>query len=224
MRFAKEGYQVAITANRDAEGLAETRRLIEPMHVTCETFLADAASYTDMSDVITALLSKWGHIDILVNNAGIASIGLFTDQTPEEYERMLSVNLLSVLHCCHLVTPSMVAAKSGRILNISSIWGICGASCEAVYSASKGGVNAFTRALAKELAPSGISVNAIACGVIDTEMNRSHLCKEELDSLAESIPTGRMAQPEEVADAAWKLLQTSSYLTGQIITFDGGFL
>ena len=224
LRLAREGYLVAVTADRDETGLLSVQEEIRAMHGTCLTFLADVSSYNDMKEVTDSLLASWGHIDVLINNAGIASLGLFTDMTPEEYEHLVSVNLLSVLHCCHLAVPGMVSAKSGRILNISSVWGICGASCEAVYSACKGGINSFTRALAKELAPCGIAVNALACGVIDTEMNRAHLSGEELAELEETIPAGRMAAAEEVADAAWQLLQSPSYLTGQIIAFDGGFI
>ncbi len=224
LRFAREGYHVAATARTDEEGLLRLSDDISAMHGSCRTFLADAASYSDMESVIGALLQQWGHIDILVNNAGIASLGLFTDMNPSDYEQLISVNLLSVLHCCRLTVPSMVEQKSGRIINISSVWGIAGASCEAVYSASKSGVNGFTRALAKELAPSGIAVNALACGVIDTQMNRAHLSGDELEELAEQIPAGRLASAEETADALWQLSRCPVYLTGQIIAFDGGFL
>ncbi|MDE7297803.1 MAG: SDR family NAD(P)-dependent oxidoreductase [Lachnospiraceae bacterium] len=224
LRFAREGYHIAATACTDEAGLCSLKEEILAMHGSCLTFLADAASHPAMEAVVGELLRLWGHIDILVNNAGIASLGLFTDMTSADYERLISVNLLSVLHCCSLCVPSMVKRRSGRIINISSVWGISGASCEAAYSASKGGVNSFTRALAKELAPSGIAVNALACGVVDTQMNRAHLTEDELEALAEQIPAGRAAAPEEAADAVWQLALSPLYLTGQIIAFDGGFL
>lgn len=223
LKFASEGYDIAITASKSIKELEETEKEIRALHTSCCSFLADASSYSAMQEAFLAF-SCLGTPDILINNAGIASLGLFTDLTPPEYERVIAVNLLSVMHCCHLVIPAMVREKRGRILNISSVWGICGASCEAAYSAAKSGVNGFTRAIAKELAPSNIAVNALACGVIDTKMNRSHLNEEELTMLSEQIPTGYMASPEEVADAVWQLANAPLYLTGQIIAFDGGFL
>ena len=141
----------------------------------------------------------------------------------EEWERLISVNLSSVFYCCKLAIPGMVRKKQGTIINISSVWGVCGASCEAAYSASKGGVNALTMALAKELAPSGIQVNAIACGAIDTDMNR-FLEPEERNALLEEIPAGRMGTPEEAAQLVLQLAQSPSYLTGQIIRLDGGWI
>ena len=171
----------------------------------------------------TDALTHFGHIDVLVNNAGIAHIGLLTDMQPEEWERLLSVNLTSVYLTCRHLVPSMVARGSGHILNISSVWGNTGASCEAAYSACKGGMNALTKALGKELAPSHIPVNAIACGLIDTAMNAS-LSKDELDALIQSIPAGRMGQPQEVARLALMLAQAPEYLTGQVITLDGGWI
>lgn len=223
LRFAREGYHVAVTGCTHPEKLQSLKEQIEACHVSCLSFLGDVSSYETMKKIISSILQSWGQIDVLINNAGIASIGLFTDLSPAEYERLLSVNLLSVLHCSHITVPSMVSRKSGRIINISSIWGISGASCEAVYSAAKSGINGFTRALAKELAPSGIAVNAIACGIVDTEMNRSHLSTDELAQLEEEIPAGRMATTEETADAIWQLAVSPLYLTGQIIAFDGGY-
>lgn len=224
LKFASEGYDVAVTASRSAEELAGVRAEIESLHTACRTFLADASSYEAMQSVFSQLHAEWGGISVLINNAGIASLGLFTDLKPSEYERVVAVNLLSVMHCCHLAVPAMVRRGAGRIINISSVWGVCGASCETAYSASKSGVNGFTRALAKELAPAGIAVNALACGVIDTEMNRAHLDEAELSALAEEIPAGRMASPEEVAAAVWQLASCPPYLTGQVIAFDGGFI
>ena len=140
------------------------------------------------------------------------------DDTVEEIS-----NLSSVFHCCKLAVPGMVKKQSGRIVNISSVWGVCGASCEAAYSASKGGVGALTQALAKELAPSGIQVNAIACGAIDTEMN-GFLSAEEEEALLDEIPAGRMGRPEEVADVVFAMTGSPDYLTGQILRLDGGWI
>ena len=224
LRFAREGYHVAILGHTHTEELENVKKQVTEYGVTCLSYIADVSSYEEMKQVADDILARWGHLDVLVNNAGIAAITLFTDMTPAEYERMVAVNLLSVMHCCHLFVPSMVSLKSGRIINSSSVWGLAGASCEAVYSATKGGINSFTKALAKELAPSGIAVNAIAFGVIDTDMNRAHLTEEELGNLASEIPAGKLATTAEAADAVWQLSQTAAYLTGQVIAFDGGFL
>jgi 3-oxoacyl-[acyl-carrier protein] reductase len=141
----------------------------------------------------------------------------------KDWNSIISTNLTSVFNCCSLAIPDMVRQKSGKIINISSVWGNVGASCEVAYSASKGGMNAFTKALAKELAPSNIQVNAIACGAIDTEMNRI-LTAEELLQLTDEIPAGRLGRAEEVADLVYQLAQNNNYLTGQIIGLDGGWI
>ncbi len=224
LRFAAEGYHVAITGLSHKEELYALKEEIEQYGTTCLPYIADSSSYEAMQKVADDILATWGHLDVLINNAGIAALTLFTDMKPQEYERMISVNLLSALHSSHLFVPSMVRRRSGRIINVSSVWGICGASCEAVYSAAKSGINGFTRALGKELAPSGIPVNAIAFGVIDTDMNRLHLTEEDLAVLADEIPAGRMATPEEAADAVWQLACNPTYLTGQVIAFDGGYI
>ena len=143
--------------------------------------------------------------------------------TIDEWNRIIGVNLTSVFSASKLALPHMIHQKSGKILNISSIWGNVGASCEVAYSACKGGINSFTRALAKELAPSSIQVNAIACGAIDTEMNQ-FLDEEERNALLEEIPAGRMGRAEEVGKLAYQLGSENSYLTGQIIQLDGGWI
>ena len=150
-------------------------------------------------------------------------IGLLQDLSFEDWNRILSANLSSVFHCAKLAIPGMIHNHSGKIINISSVWGVCGASCEAAYSATKGGVNGLTMALAKELAPSDIQVNAIACGAIDTEMN-GFLSEEEHEMLLDEIPAGRMGKPEEVADLVLKLVEAPDYLTGQVIKMDGGWI
>ena len=162
-------------------------------------------------------------IDILINNAGISHIGLLQDMSIEEWNQVLNTNLTSAFSCSKYAIPDMITRKQGKIINISSIWGCSGASCEVAYSASKGGLNLFTQALAKELAPSNIQVNAIACGVIDTDMNRC-FSDEERAALVEEIPAGRMGAPEEVAQLALHIAEDCNYLNGQIITLDGGWI
>ena len=163
------------------------------------------------------------HLDVLVNNAGISYINLLTDMTDEDWNRIIQTNLSSVFYCCRQAIPPMVSKRSGKIINISSMWGTSGASCEVAYSASKSGINGFTKALAKELAPSNVQVNAIACGVIDTSMN-DQLTSEERKALEEEIPAGRYGTPKEIAQMVWNIVHAPEYMTGQIIGVDGGFL
>ena len=168
-------------------------------------------------------LNTFHKIDVLINNAGISYIGLLTDMSVEDWNHIVSTNLTSVFHTCRCIVPSMVSAKSGRIINISSVWGNVGASCEVAYSACKGGINAFTKALGKELAPSNIQVNAIACGVIDTDMNKC-FTDEERNELADEIPAGRFGTADDVASLALSIATGNEYLNGQIITLDGGWI
>ncbi len=158
---------------------------------------------------------------LLINNAGISQIKLFTDITDEDWDRMVGVNLSGVFYTSRAAAPSMIRRKNGCIINISSVWGVYGASCEVHYSAVKAGVIGMTKALAKELGPSGISVNCIAPGVIDTPMN-AHLSAEEMAELVECTPLGRLGSPEDIAQAA-RFLESSRFTTGQILGVDGGF-
>ena len=177
----------------------------------------------DCQELFNQIRKQFGSLDVLVNNAGVAYIGLLQDMSPEDWNRVIQTNLTSVFNCCKLAIPGMVSRKQGKIINISSVWGIVGASCEVAYSATKGGINAFTKALAKELAPSNIQVNAVACGAIDTEMNQ-WMDDDEFISLVEEIPAGRLGKAEEVADLVYHLGYKNSYLTGQVIGLDGGWI
>ncbi|MCR5251503.1 MAG: SDR family NAD(P)-dependent oxidoreductase [Lachnospiraceae bacterium] len=168
------------------------------------------------------VLSEIPTPDLLVNNAGIAHFALLQDTRNEDWKRLMQVNLNGPFYFSRAVVPGMIARQSGRIINISSVWGERGASMEVAYSASKGALNAFTRALARELAPSGIAVNALACGYIDTEMN-ARLSEDEKKALEDDIPAGRAGRPEEVARCVSLLAQCPVYLTGQVITVDGGW-
>lgn len=174
-------------------------------------------------DEIREKLKDLPTMDVVVNNAGISYVGLLTDMSVEEWNRIIATNLSSLFYISKLVVPGMVKRQAGCMINISSVWGNVGASTEVAYSATKGGVNSFTKALAKELAPSNIQVNAIACGVIDTDMNAC-FSKEDMDALIEEIPADRIGLPKDVAILATQLADTSSYLTGQIITLDGGWI
>lgn len=203
----------------EAELLSLINELEKDYPVTCIPFIGDIGN----PDFVSAVFKNVTQIDAVINNAGISHIGLLSDMSLEEWHSVINTNLNSVFYTSRLAIPYMVKRHKGKIINISSIWGNSGASMEVAYSASKGGVNSFTKALAKELAPSSIQVNAIACGVIDTDMNRC-FTKEERDMIIEDIPADRMGTAEEVAKTVLFLLDAPAYLTGQIITLDGGYL
>ena len=191
---------------------------------SCLPLPADLTDPSRVEALFAAIRTHTDHLDILINNAGAAHIGLLQDMTPEEWDRILSLNLRSAFLCCRQALPAMIHRGAGVILNISSIWGQVGASCEVAYSASKGGLDAFTRALAKETAPSHIRVNAISCGVIDTPMN-GFLSAPERQALTENIGLGRYGRPEEVADLARFLCsEKASYLSGEVVALNGCFL
>lgn len=223
VKFAKKGYNVAISCVRSKELLLQTQKEIEGFQVSCLAYMGDMGDMECCQELFSRIKTSFGGVDVLVNNAGISYIGLLQDMSSQDWERMLHVNLTSVFNCCKLAIPYMVRQKQGKIINISSVWGVTGASCEAAYSATKGGVNALTKALAKELAPSGIQVNAVACGAIDTEMNH-WMASEDLIALTDEIPAGRLGRAEEVADLVYHLGYKNSYLTGQVIGLDGGWI
>lgn len=224
IKFAKEGFQnIIITGNKSVNQLNDLKRLLEQDYAcTCHSFVADLSVYENVKRLFQEIKERYDGVDILINNVGISHIGLLADLSVDEWNQVIHTNLSSTFYCSKLAIPHMNHQKCGKIINISSVWGIYGASCEVAYSASKGGMNAFTKALAKELAPSNIQVNAIACGVIDTEMNQ-FLEEEERASLIEEIPANRFAKTAEVADLVYDLSKGHSYLTGQIISLDGGW-
>ncbi len=222
--FAAAGYHLVLCCQNHLTELETIAKEIESQNaVTVRCHKGDVSDADFVRGMVEESLREFEQIDVLVNNAGISMVGLLQDLADEDWERILSVNLSSVFYACKAVIPSMIRQQSGCIINLSSVWGNVGASCEVAYSATKGGVNSFTKALAKELAPSHIAVNALACGTIDTEMN-GHLNEEEREALAEEIPYGRFGMPEEVAECVLHLAEMPDYLTGQIITMDGGWL
>lgn len=223
IRFAKEGCSLIINCSKSADALMELKHhLTETYHVPVLASVGNIGDFSYVQRLFEEIKAEFGGIDIVVNNAGISHISLLSDMTPEEWQNILNVNLSSVFYTSKLAIPYMLSKQQGKIINISSVWGNVGASCEVAYSASKGGINSFTKALAKELAPSNIQVNAIACGCIDTEMNHC-FSEEERKELTEEIPAGRFGTPEEVANLVYSLASEHHYLTGQIITFDGGW-
>lgn len=222
-RFAKEGCTVIINCSKSAEALSHLKQELEALyHVPVLASVGNIGDYDYVCRLFQNIHQHFPGVDVLVNNAGISHIGLFTDMTPDEWHNLMDINLSSAFFTSKEAVPYMLHQKSGKIINISSVWGNVGASCEVAYSAAKGGLNAFTKALAKELAPSNIQVNAIACGCIDTSMNQC-FSEEERQELENEIPAGRFGTPDEVAELAFMLASGCSYLTGQIITLDGGW-
>lgn len=220
--FAKKGYNLAIACRNNSELLQNTAKEIKELGSMCITYTGDLSDSSNVRVFFNEIMSTYTSVDVLINNAGISYWGLLSEMSDEDWSTVLGTNLNSVFYCCREIIPHMVSKKSGHILNISSVWGQYGASCEVAYSATKGAVNSFSKALAKELAPSNIQVNALACGLIDTDMN-SHLSSSELADLCNEIPCGRAGSPREVASLAYSLCKQSPYLTGQIITIDGGW-
>lgn len=217
--FAQNGYNLILTCHKsmdDLESLAES--LQAAYGISCLPIEADMGVESD----VARLFSHIQNLDVLVNNAGMACFGLLSDMTAEQWHRIMAVNLDSCFYTCRAAIPLMLKNHSGSIVNVSSVWGAQGASMEVAYSASKGGMNAFTKALAKELAPSNIQVNAVACGVIDTAMN-SCLSPEDMAALRDEIPADRLGTPAEAAELIFRVAQAPPYMTGQIITIDGGW-
>ncbi len=223
LAFARDGWNVAVSCRHDSPELQSLQREIQSTGVTFLSFIGDMGLEEDVREMFRRIRASFGRLDVLINNAGISHIGLLQDMSLAQWDAVLRTNLTSAFLCCREVIPMMLANQSGSIINISSVWGNAGAATETAYCASKGGMNSFTKALAKELAPSGIAVNAIACGVIDTDMN-NFLSPEEKCSLIEEIPAGRMGSPADVAESALALAGSTHYLTGQIITLDGGWM
>lgn len=221
--FAKRGWSVAVHAHesvREAESLA--RELRNAGADAC-AFFADLRTSEGCESLVRETLERFGRIDALVNNAGISLVKLFSDCSEEDYDEVMDLNFRAAVRLSRLVLPDMLARGAGRIVNLSSMWGESGASCEALYSASKAALIGFTQALGKELARSGVLVNAVAPGAVDTRMNRA-LGKETLDLLAEETPAGRLARPEEIAACVLFLAEEDSFLVGQTLSPNGGYL
>lgn len=224
LEFAAHSYHLILNCAHSGDALCEfADQLRHDYHISCMTCIGDVGNPDFVAEMFADARKTFGDIDVLVNNAGISYVGLFHEMSINEWQNLLNTNLSSVFYCCKEAVTSMLSVKAGRIINISSVWGEAGASCEAAYSATKGGVNALTKALAKELAPSGIQVNAISCGAIDTRMNDCFSPEERL-ALEEEIPCGRYGTPKEVAELAFSLAASTTYLTGQIIRLDGGWI
>lgn len=223
-RFASEGYHVFLNCRHSLNALHKVQEeILAEGKGSCTLLPGDVGNPEDVRQMFQAIRTVCPALDILVNNAGISFTGLLIDMTDTEWDTLLAANLSSAFYCSREALKDMVSVKSGGIINISSMWGTCGASCEAAYSAVKAGMNGLTKALAKEYAPSHIAVNAISCGAIDTSMNH-HLSPDEQKALADEIPAGRFGTPEEVAELTWRIAGSPRYMTGQVIGIDGGYI
>lgn len=218
--FAAHGYDLILIA-RDIERLNMVKNSLCCHNVSVTTISCDVSDPSSIDNLFAHLAAEKLLPDILVNNAGISYIGLIQDMSYEAWQKVINTNLSSMFYMSRQVVPHMLSNGGGKIINISSMWGNVGASCEVAYSASKGGVNAFTRALAKELAPSNIQVNAIAFGCVDTEMN-AFLNEKDRQNLIDEIPAGKFCSAESAAEIVYSVATMNDYVTGQIITADGG--
>lgn len=218
--LASAGYDLYLTCHKNIRQLEEVSRgLASKYEILCRCF----AFPIYMEEKVLEMFSEIQRLDVLVNNAGISYIGLMTDMSYSEWNEVINTNLNACFLTSREAAKRMIRQKSGKIINISSVWGNAGASMEVAYSASKGGLNAMTRALAKELGPSNIQVNAIACGVIDTDMNKC-FSEEDMNDLIAEIPADRIGKPDEVAKLVRLLCEGNDYLTGQVIALDGGWI
>lgn len=218
--LAGDGYDLVLVCRRSMNRLEELKKELEGTYdICCQTILCDIS---DAGQVET-MIKQAGEIHVLVNNAAISYVGLLTDMSIQQWHEVMDTNLNALFYTCRLVIPQMVQRKAGRIINVSSVWGNVGASMEVAYSTAKGGVNSFTKALAKELAPSGIQVNGVAFGVIDTDMNAC-FTREEMESLREEIPADRIGSAREAGEMIRQMLYLPDYLTGQMIAMDGGWI
>lgn len=224
LAFGKSGVNVIVNYTKSKEKAEEACEDISKLGGRALPFCADVADRKAVDEMIAFAHSNFGSISTIVNNAGIAEQIMFCDITEEKWDRMFAVDVKGVYNCIQAALPDMIHNKSGRIINISSMWGITGASCEVHYSAAKAAVIGMTKALAKELGPSGITVNAIAPGVISTEMN-GNISEEIMSELKEETPIGRIGTPEDIAETAIFLASPkASFITGEVISVNGGFV
>lgn len=216
--LAKQGIKVIANYNKSEE----QAKILQNENSQIDIFKADVSKREEVKQMVNYTIDKYGKIDILINNAGISENKLFTDVTDEDWNKMINNNLYSAYCVTQEVLPNMIHNKQGNIINISSIWGMVGASCEAIYSISKAGIDAMTKSLAKELGPSNIRVNSIAPGAINTDMNKN-LSLDEIEELNNEIPLGKIGNTADIAKCV-KWLIEDEYTTGQIISINGGWI
>ena len=223
IELAKNGFSVVVNFNNSEHEANEVKNLISELNQNCISIKADVSKLNEANTLIDKSIAEFGKIDVLVNNAGISLIKMFQDVSENEWKNLFNVNVGSVFNCCSCVANHMISRKSGKIINVSSVWGIYGASMESHYSASKAAIIGFTKSLAKELGPSGISVNCVAPGVIDTDMN-DNLTDDDKKMLKEQTPLGRIGSSIDVAKCISFLASNDSdFITGEVIEITGGF-
>lgn len=222
--FAEKGYNVVIGYNKSAESAKILTTSLRSRGHSVIAMKVDVSNRLETDLLVKESYYKFGRIDVFINNAGISNVGLITEIDDIDVNRIFDVNLKGVYNCCKSVTPVMVNQKFGRIINIASMWGEVGASCEVAYSASKAGVIGLTKALAKELAPSNITVNCISPGIIETTMNKN-ISLQDIEEFVATVPLGRIGYPEEIANMAYYLSgENADYITGQVFGINGGFV
>ena len=220
--LAQEGIQVIANYNKSEKEAKSLQEELAKKNIKLDIFKADVSKREEAKKLISYALEKYGKIDILINNAGISEYKLFTDETDEDWNRVINTNLYSAFIMSQEASYNMIHNKKGCIINISSIWGIVGGALEVLYSISKAGIDGMTKALAKELGPSNIRVNSIAPGMINTKMN-SKFTKQEIEEIKEEIPLEKIGEPSDIAKCV-KWLVKDTYTTGQVISINGGWI
>ena len=222
--FAKNGYNVSVNYNNSHNDAQELMKFMVKNGHSCAAFKADVSKKEQAKDLVLQTVNYFGSLDIIVNNAGIAQTKLFTDITENDWDNMFDVNVKGIYFVLHSALPYLISQKSGKVINVSSMWGISGASCEVHYSASKAAVIGLTKSLAKELAPSNITVNCICPGVIKTDMLKEYSA-DEIKALEDKTPLNRLGTPEDVAKSIYFLASNDAdFITGQVLSVDGGFI
>lgn len=219
--LALDGYKVILNYNKSGDCAKKIKEELEEENVNIDIIKADVTKKFEISYMVDKIIENYGRIDVLINNAGISQEKVFLDLSDGDWQNIIEANLNSTYYCTKKVLPYMLKNKEGCIINISSIWGVTGGSCEVGYSTTKAAINGFTKALAKEMGPSNIRINCIAPGIIDTDMNKN-LTKEDIEQIKEEIPLNRIGKTEDIAKCA-KWLIEDDYTTGQIINVNGGW-
>lgn len=219
--LAENGYQVILNYNKSENSANEIKKELKEKNINIDIIKADVSNKEEIDLMINEIIKKYHKIDALINNAGISQEKPFLDLNDDEWNNIMNINLNSVYYCTKAVLPHMLNKKDGCIINISSIWGVTGASCEVAYSTTKAAINGLTKSLAKEMGPSNIRINSIAPGIIDTDMNKN-LSKEDIKNIKEEIPLNKIGRPEDIAKCV-KWLIEDNYTTGQVININGGW-
>lgn len=221
-KLAGDKYRVILNYNKSENEAKKIKEDLQKDNINIEIFKADVSKREEVKELIDFVINKFGKIDVLINNAGISQAKLFTDLTDEDWNNMIQTNLTSAFYCTQEAIKNMISRKEGLIINISSIWGVTGSSCEVHYSVAKAGIDGMTKALAKEVGPSNIRVNSIAPGIIDTDMNKAYT-DEEIKDIIEDIPLNKIGKKVDIARCVEWLIE-DEYTTGQVISINGGWL